>query len=266
MREFVQLVTVLVDVAGGFERASEWVESIRGAGVRALDEVGLTTDTRIVLDRELHKLGLVDEAGRPVESRIAELALVLDVLAAVPPPRKREARSEPLVFTVPPEVSHLLAPAEHLEMLVADVIRSATSRIHIGGPFWNAEGLALLRTVLQPALEVRHVQCDFYAVRHGPEWDGVIVDFVRELATLGATRLWWYTGQAGSVMHAKFCVADEAVGYFGSANLTSRGLGQHVEIGVKLSAPQCAELLRLLRGLTEAGMFRAARLIGDIET
>ncbi len=255
MRELAPFVVTLVDLAGGFERAGEWVAEIQRTGVSAFDQVGLTTDTRIVVEREARQLDLVDSEGRPVSSRIAELALVLDIIAAVPPPRKPEPRSEPLVFTVPPEVSHLLTPAERLDILVADVIRSATKAVHIGGPFWNADGLALLRPVLQPALEVRGVECDFYAVRHGAEWDGAIIQFVRELGQCGRATLWWYAGHEGSLMHAKFCIADAQVGYFGSANLTSLGLGQHVEIGVKLSSSQCAELLKLIAALTEAGMF-----------
>ena len=58
-----------------------------------------------------------------------------------------------------------------------------------------------------------------------------------------------------SLMHAKFCVADESTGYFGTANLTSTGLGEHIEIGVKLSPPQCKELLKFLFILREGRMF-----------
>jgi phosphatidylserine/phosphatidylglycerophosphate/cardiolipin synthase-like enzyme len=56
-------------------------------------------------------------------------------------------------------------------------------------------------------------------------------------------------------MHAKFVVADGRRGYLGSANLTSFGLTQHVEVGVGLTAPQAQELLRLIDGLVAAGFF-----------
>ncbi len=45
-------------------------------------------------------------------------------------------------------------------------------------------------------------------------------------------------------------------GYFGSANLTSLGFTQHVEVGVRLSPPQCADMLHLLDSLIQAGLFK----------
>lgn len=39
-------------------------------------------------------------------------------------------------------------------------------------------------------------------------------------------------------MHSKFVVRDGVEGYMGTANLTSHGLAQHVEMGVQLTEGQ----------------------------
>jgi phosphatidylserine/phosphatidylglycerophosphate/cardiolipin synthase-like enzyme len=71
----------------------------------------------------------------------------------------------------------------------------------------------------------------------------------------GAVRALWWTGGHPSLMHAKFVVADRSRGYFGSANLTSLGLGEHLETGVALEPQQSEALLGLLSALESSGMF-----------
>ncbi len=60
-------------------------------------------------------------------------------------------------------------------------------------------------------------------------------------------------------MHAKFVVSDGTRGYFGSANLTSLGLGEHFEVGVGLTTQQAQQLMELLDQLREAGLFTLMR-------
>ena len=57
--------------------------------------------------------------------------------------------------------------------------------------------------------------------------------------------------QLGS--HAKVLVVDREVAYVGSANITGAGLGRHVEIGVRLSGPQIADLVQLLNSFERLG-------------
>lgn len=71
------------------------------------------------------------------------------------------------------------------------------------------------------------------------------------LRSFGKAGLSWYSGPLGSLMHAKFCVADGRTGYLGTANLTSYGLEEHVEVGVRLTRHQCGELLSMLSMLRE---------------
>jgi phosphatidylserine/phosphatidylglycerophosphate/cardiolipin synthase-like enzyme len=56
-------------------------------------------------------------------------------------------------------------------------------------------------------------------------------------------------------MHAKFVVSDRTGGYFGTANLTSFGLGEHLELGLRLAETQARTLVNLLDALDAAGFF-----------
>jgi phosphatidylserine/phosphatidylglycerophosphate/cardiolipin synthase-like enzyme len=58
-------------------------------------------------------------------------------------------------------------------------------------------------------------------------------------------------------MHAKFIVGDRSRGYFGTANLTSLVLGEHLEMGVALAPAQAVSLLSLLESLEQADLFTA---------
>jgi PLD-like domain len=252
MRDLVPFAAILIDMGGGVERALSWTSTLLIAGAIGLPKSEITPDELIYLDREVRRLGLVDGAGSPTRDRIVELLLVLEVIGALPPPKKPLPRHEPLVFTLPAPLMAKLTPPERLDVLVADVIRSAESELRIGGPFWNADGMEILRAVLQPAIEVRRAKCVFYAHRQGEPMDQLVSSFVGELRQLGPVELWWYKPTDQSLLHAKFCVADGKTGYFGTANLTSWGLGGHVEIGVRLSQPQCGELIRVLDLLAES--------------
>ena len=75
----------------------------------------------------------------------------------------------------------------------------------------------------------------------------------------GKIRSLWWAGGLPSLMHAKFIVGDRSYGYFGTANLTSLGLGEHLEMGVALAPTQAASLLTLLDSLEQAGLFTPDR-------
>ncbi len=255
MRDLVPFVVMLTEVAGGINGARLWIETIQESGLEAFGKLGVSSDVRLVAERQARDLGLVDANGSPNTVRLAQLVLVADIVSALPPPHTRMAPSEPLVFTVPPEAADLIQPRQRLDLLVADIIRDSTATLHVGGPFWNEEGFALLRPVLEPALVVRRVHCEFFVHESGTRHDAALHTFLDDLGNPDLVSTWWYRHPHGSLMHAKFCIADGARGYFGSANLTSLGLTQHVEVGIKLSPTQCSDMLRLLDALEEAGLF-----------
>ena len=257
MRELVEFLVILRDLTGSHEAAVQRVLGMQRQGVEALSEAGLRSDVRAVAEKRAHDLGIVAESGEPVPVRIGELLLVADIMGAVPRAPAPKPALAPLVFTVPQEVSHLVEARARLDLLVADVIRDAEATLHIGGPFWNAEGLELLRPVLEPALLTRGVRCVFFVHDLSRENETTLPRFLGELGCPDQIKTWWYCGARGSLMHAKFIVADRRCGYFGSANLTSLGLAQHVEVGVGLERSQAEELLAFLESLVDAGLFRS---------
>jgi phosphatidylserine/phosphatidylglycerophosphate/cardiolipin synthase-like enzyme len=181
--------------------------------------------------------------------------LVLDILSAAPQPPAATHTPQPLVFTVPKAAGGLVQPARRLDLLVNDVIARAGSTLHIGGPFWNEGGWELLRPVLLPALKNRDVSVTFYLHGHESGKLGVVTSMLAEAREHGLVRSLWWVGGFPSLMHAKFVVADGARGYFGSANLTSLGLGEHLEMGVALEPAQSSALLNLLDALETSGLF-----------
>jgi hypothetical protein len=183
MRDLVPFVVMLTEMAGGIDGARRWIETIQHSGVDAFREMGVASDARLVAEGQARDLGLVDANGSPNAVRLAQLVLVADIVSVLPPPTTPMTPSEPLFFTVPPEAADLIEPRQRLDLLVADVIRDSTATLHIGGPFWNEEGFALLRPVLDPALRVRRVRCEFFVHESGSRHDTALLRFLEDLGT-----------------------------------------------------------------------------------
>lgn len=253
------LAVSLRDVTGSFAQALRWTESLQSLGTRAFVELGLQGDRAMVLQDKAKTCGLVGAQGLLNRVRLAELVVLLDALTALPAPQADEPYVHPLVFTVPKAAEGLVTVQQRLDVLVNDVIARADHTLHIGGPFWNEGGWDLLRAVVLPALEHRKVRVTFYLHAHESGRTDVVAEMLKEARSFGEVRELWWAGSVPSLMHAKFIVADGVTGYFGSANLTSLGLGLHLEMGVALAAPQARALLELLTALETAKLFAAAR-------
>lgn len=255
MRDLVPLAVLLTDLLGDQRAALSWVQRLQVDGAGALSALGLHGDAAVVLRGKARSVGLLDDRGCTNPVRAAELILVLDVLAAVPQAPAATAEPPPLVFTVPQEARSLVRPAQRLDLLVNDVIARAKGTLHIGGPFWNEDGWALLRPVVLPALEHRKVKVTFYL---HPKESGhleTVTAMLTDARRHGDVRALWWCGGHPSLMHAKFVVADRGRGYFGSANLTSLGMAEHLEVGVALEPTQSVALLSLLEALEASGLF-----------
>lgn len=249
--DFVALAEALAVAAGSKSGAVDLAVKLLVHGREALP--GPRDDReRTVMDRAV-QAGVINPDGTPNISATAELVRVCDVLSRVAPTAQRPAPEPDLVFTAPPGVP--VEPALRLDLLVADVIRMATTSLHIGGPYWNAAGFALLDPVVLPALE-RGVEVDLWL--HTSEGDHVSapLDWAARLAQAGVVRTHWYQSDGLSLMHAKFIVADRARGYLGSANLTSLGMSAHVEMGTELTAKQSTQLIDFLELLDAHDRFQ----------
>ena len=95
----------------------------------------------------------------------------------------------------------------------------------------------------------------FYLHPHESGRLDVVHDMLAEACSHGQVRALWWAGGMPSLMHAKFVVGDGSHGYFGTANLTSLGLGEHLEMGIALAPTQALSLLMLLESLEQADLF-----------
>jgi phosphatidylserine/phosphatidylglycerophosphate/cardiolipin synthase-like enzyme len=197
----------------------------------------------------------------------SELRLVADlrnvILARTPPPSSRlvvtAAGSDELRQV---QSTLRLVP---LFQLVEDVIRSTDHHCWLGAPYWNAAALDQLGPALGGlARRGGHVT---FVCQGGPvAGHADPLPFLRRAATdiVGegghATVLAFETrGSDGRnvLLHAKFALADNRMGYLGSANMTGQGFGDHLEVGVRLPAAEAAHLTRLLDHLVEGDLLRA---------
>jgi hypothetical protein len=210
-------------------------------------------DLHAALRLALHEAGVVGPQGVDT-SRAAELSVVCGVLSASTPPPVPPAIEPRIVFSAPSNVIDL-PPQDRLEGLVLDVIRCARNDLVIGGAFWNDAGFQLLNDVVIPAVSSRHVNTNI--IVHPPEiaHRASLLAWIEKLKEVGPVTVEWYSAPAHSMMHAKFVIADGTRGYLGTANLTSWGLGAHVEAGLELMPGQCRRFLRFLDTLRGAGLF-----------
>jgi phosphatidylserine/phosphatidylglycerophosphate/cardiolipin synthase-like enzyme len=248
--DFVALAEALAVAGGSKAGAVDLAVRILVSGRAALS--GPRDDReRLVLDRAV-RAGVLNPDGTPNIGPAAELVRVCDLLSKVAPAAAAPGPEPDLVFTAPPGVP--VEPDVRLDLLVADVIRMATQSLHIGGPFWNLAGLALLDPVVLPAVE-RGVEVDLWF--HTSEDDHVEVplEWSTRLARSGTVRAHWYQSDGLSLMHAKFVVADQRRGYLGTANLTSLGMSAHVEIGTELTQRQSTQLVTFLELLDAQDRF-----------
>ena len=252
MRELADIVLFLRD-AYRPEDLVTFVDNIRTTGAEALGPSGLS-DLRTIAERRLQDAGVLSSTGAPNAVPASWLVVVADILSAAPTIQRQPQQVQPLAFTVPVQASDLIRPAHRIDLLIGEVIRDATQHLVVSSPYWNSEGLEALRPAIEAALKVRQVTCDFFT--HSPEGPGqALVEFAASLPQRDLTRVWVYNGAKGSLMHAKFVVSDGVRGYFGSANLTSLGLGEHFEVGVGLSEHQAHQLVELVEGLRDLGLF-----------
>ncbi|MEV4580271.1 phospholipase D-like domain-containing protein [Nonomuraea jabiensis] len=261
LRELVPLADLLAQLAGGYEEALRWTHSIRSHGINALRNYGVADDYAVMVRRHAAQCGLLclDDGSEVSATRLSELQVLLDALSAARPPIETPVVKPPLVFTLPADVAKLVPPSRRLDLLVEDVIACSSQELHIGGPFWNETGCALLGEILAPAVELRGVSVSFYTSGLGDNRRSLL-DLVKRCAELGDARLFRWTGGRPSLMHAKFVISDRSRGYFGSANLTSLGLATHFEIGLELDANQAAALTSLCDALRSACHFVPASL------
>jgi phosphatidylserine/phosphatidylglycerophosphate/cardiolipin synthase-like enzyme len=267
----VPLALALGETLGGWPQAATAVLRLPAAGLVGVGAV--TSDVGLLLADHARSVGLVDASSAVDPVVAAELLVAIDVLAAADVPTHHPPQLEPpgLVFTVPAPVAGLVESHHRLDVVMLQTITSATEHLVVGGPYFNDRSVQVLSSRLVAAVEARGVdviayghkqtRADSAEVPIGPDYDAPLKSLVDDLLDAvrtsgrGSVRLLWFSGPASSLMHAKFIIADRSSGYLGSANLTSQGMGEHLEVGVRLEPSQASQLVSLLDALQAAGMF-----------
>jgi len=241
--DLVGLAEALAVVAGSEEGAVQLSVNILVSGAKAFGGAPRDDREHHVID-QARRAGVLAGDGTPNIGPAAELVRICDLMRHLTPAPQPRPLEPDLVFTAPAGIP--VEPVTRLDLLVADVVRMATTTLHLGGPFWNAAGFALLDPVVEPALD-RGVEVDLWLHTSTDDHIDVPLSWATKLARRGTVRQHWYQSDGVSLMHAKFVVADAKRGYLGTANLTSLGMSAHVEIGTELTAKQCGQLLEFLQ-------------------
>lgn len=198
-------------------------------------------------------LGVIDGTGRWNASRATDVATALGMVGdsfAVPIASPTWAP----VATLPSEVRMLLRlpPFRQTAGVLLGLIDRSVDSIVLAAPFVDGNAVEFLRTSIVTAM-TRGVKVDVLtssgrsqALR--PLVEDAVCD---SRCRLTVTELETVISSLGS--HAKVLLADGREGYVGSANLTTAGLGRHVEIGVELAGPQVPDLVRLFVALDRLG-------------
>ncbi|MGV0585264.1 phospholipase D-like domain-containing protein [Mycobacteroides chelonae] len=252
----VPLAELLADTCGSRQGAARLATRISQDGAAALPRG--SDNVVFAARRELITAGVLTAHGLPVAHRAAELIVVCEVLGASALPVLAPAPEPRLVLSAPAGTAPI-ADVERLDSLVFDVIRQATDTLYLGGAFWNEEGFERLDEVLVPALSVREVAATIFINNvTDPRHQATLRGRLDRLVTTGRVALRWFSGPRPTMLHAKFVIADRRVGYLGTANLTSWGLGGHIEAGVQLTVGQCERFVVFLEQLEVAGVFVTA--------
>ena len=132
------------------------------------------------------------------------------------------------------------------------LIDRSSENVFLAAPFIDGHAVGFLSYSLVTAMK-RGVKIDVLTsagkgVEMRPLIDEAIAD---SRCRMTVTELETVISSLGS--HAKVLLVDDREAYVGSANLTSAGLGRHVEIGVELAGPQVDDLVRLFASLDRLG-------------
>jgi hypothetical protein len=197
------------------------------------------------------------------------LAGFQQVMALLPYFREEEASRRPapaprVVFTVPDGVA-LPDDASHLNRSLSkrvfDALVSASERTLLASPYWSDAGADELWAPLQHSVG-SGAPVTLAGARPDPDRDDLpaMLRLAGRLKYAGADvrALEFVPPKPHSIFHAK--VVAGAVGYLGSANLTTSGLGLHVEAGLPLDEPDVAQVWWLLNVLIGAGLLRRVAL------
>lgn len=164
----------------------------------------------------------------------------------------------PLVATIPYD-DPALDPTmfEPLLSNTVELVKSAEESLTLISPFLSEEAFDQLRPALRTAVgngaDVTLVT-RYLTYRDDKRWNREFADALLTDDVLGeSVRCYEYINdETFTTFHAKIVVADGQRAYLGTANLTHRGLGDNLELGVMFHDETAARLAGLVEALRES--------------
>jgi phosphatidylserine/phosphatidylglycerophosphate/cardiolipin synthase-like enzyme len=224
----------------------------------------IDADTARALQRCLHRIAVLDGSGALDADRLLLTAQLVDFTSSVARalPQRTSPPASRLVVTVADDEA--IAPLRNrlglrsLLQLVEDVIRTARDEVLVGSPFWTEQALGSLAPCID-GFQRRGGR--FLLLTQGGSHAPASLPAVRKFVHArrdrgGGAALLLFDGEAAGgsdlVLHAKFVIADDRLGYLGSANMTHYGLEANFELGVRIGTPEVRDLGAVLSALEEA--------------
>jgi phosphatidylserine/phosphatidylglycerophosphate/cardiolipin synthase-like enzyme len=224
---------------------------VETAGLRAVLSATGCAGTAGEWIGNLRLLGVVDPDGRLDPARATAVGVALELAADSFLPLG-PASSWASVATLPPDLRALLhpPPLRQTAGVLLDLVDRAAEDIRLAVPFVDPRAVEFLTEPLIGAghrgVNVMVVTSTGNAARFAKVAQRWTAD--RDIcARMRVSEVQTALSLLGS--HAKVLVVDEERGYVGSANLTTAGLGGHIELGVEVTGPQVADLARVLDAL-----------------
>jgi len=200
-----------------------------------------------LLWRVLTEEGVVSRGSSKVDP--AALSNFLGTLLGAPP------ASEPrVVWSAPAAISQKLRLQSYLATAV-DLVASAQSSVFLVSPFLEPGGVAhLMQPVLdsiQRGVAVRLITHEALTI------SSINAQSLEELrkesvARNGNLMVYSAISSGGALLHSKIVLVDRESVLIGSANITTRGLGENLEAGVVLRGRTAAEVASVLDALVES--------------
>ena len=206
----------------------------------------------------LRSLGVLDAAGCPDLQKADSVGMALELIGDLFAPLRPIPSWAP-VATLPSELRAVLRPPAVRETagVLLELIDGATTTLTLATPFVDSGGISFLSEALVGAGR-RGVVAN---VITSPGQASMFADLARQWSSKANSRLRVIevrTDLSALGSHAKIMVADGERAYVGSANLTSAGLGRHIEIGIEVEGPHVGELVRILSAMERLGTVATA--------
>jgi phosphatidylserine/phosphatidylglycerophosphate/cardiolipin synthase-like enzyme len=151
-----------------------------------------------------------------------------------------------------------------LTLELKDIISSAEHRIIIMNPFFSSLALDQIRPALSRAVKngatieiiTRYLT---YKTAENQYNSRFIRNLLEETEIADEITLYEYTDDENTTFHAKMAIADDKA-YLGTANLTHKGLGDNLELGIIFRDQTVTKLSKLVEAVKKSDLLHTVKM------